>query len=397
MNCPTFHDGFRRSMAIASAMFGMTIAAVAAPPATPSKTLHERHDQVMKMSQIERDHLTRNMAAFEQLSPERQDHYRQLTQQLADDKKSGGQLSTLLQTYSAWLGTLTPGQREQLRLETDSQRKLALVQRFKDEQYRQVESYATNTDSVDDGPRPFGVPKPMSQADLQNVLKVLVADLPENDRQRFSGQLRPEQAVEILRRSIQNAPKGPRSWPSEDLQESLVAALPVQARTLIRRSPVATREKIVGYLFLSLMYQAEELRPRYPGDEDLRRFLDDLEPEVQAELRKHKMEDMKLEVFRRYMDQNDRRLQELRNSLNHLRGEIGLTQSGPRFQVGRPVDRRPDERRQDDRRPEDRRMDERFGPGDRPRPLDRPRPPERDGPERPRREDKEPEPRRPAD
>ena len=76
-----------------------------------------------KLPHIERERLQRNVAEFEKMSPAEQERYRELNRQLeATDNKN---LATLLQTYSAWLQTLTPGQREELRQEKDSQKKLA--------------------------------------------------------------------------------------------------------------------------------------------------------------------------------------------------------------------------------------------------------------------------------
>ncbi|HEY4261441.1 MAG TPA: hypothetical protein VGM98_14835, partial [Schlesneria sp.] len=101
-----------------------------------NKSLQERHQQIVKMSQIERDRLQRNLNIFQQLSDDQQNHYRQLSDQLDENKKGGGNLSGLLQTYTVWLQTLTPGQRESLRSEADSSRKFAIVQKIKEDQFR---------------------------------------------------------------------------------------------------------------------------------------------------------------------------------------------------------------------------------------------------------------------
>ncbi|MGK9625984.1 hypothetical protein O6382_24155, partial [Salmonella enterica subsp. enterica] len=69
---------------------------------------------------------------------------RQLGEQLDENRKGGGNLSSLLQTYNAWLQTLTPGQRESLRAEIDSSRKFAIVQKIKEEQFRKFETVSSD-------------------------------------------------------------------------------------------------------------------------------------------------------------------------------------------------------------------------------------------------------------
>ncbi len=164
-----------------------------------NKSLQERHQQIVKMSQIERDRLQRNLNIFQQLSPEQQSQYRQLSDQLDENKKGGGNLSSLLQTYTAWLQTLTPGQRESLRSEVDSSRKLGIVQKIKEDQFRKFET--VSSDLPEWGP---SMQRPGRQSllaqELTAVMKSLVADLPEEQQVKINSPVRPEHRIPTIGR-----------------------------------------------------------------------------------------------------------------------------------------------------------------------------------------------------
>ncbi len=338
-----------------------------------AKTLSERHEQVVKMSQVERDHLQRNLAAFQQMSPEKRDQYRQLNAELEENKKTGGPLSSLLQTYSAWLQTLTPNQREALKQETDSVKKLALVQKFKDEQYSRMETFAGDPE-VPVGRQLFGL-KLLAPSELNNVMKIVVAELPAEEQAKLGKVHRPEQYLDILNRSVHHAAGGPRTWPSGALQENILNALPAQVRTVIKRNPNGQRERMAGFLFMSVIFLAEESRPKFPKDGDLKQFLSEMDIKQRSLLEQLPPEEMKGELIHRYFEQHERRLQELRSGLGRLKAEVGLPT--PPFPGNFP---RPGDRGPGDRGPDDRMGPDRFGPGrDGPRP-ERP-PPRRDGKE----------------
>jgi len=356
------------------------------------KTLRERYDHVVKMSQVERDSLQRNLKAFQQMKPEQQNLYRDLHGKLDENRKAGGQYSTLLQTYSAWLQTLTPSQREALRQETNSQQKLALVHKCKDEQYSRIETFAGSPpESEPPNTRMFGLPKPLSATELSNIMKVLLADLPTEEQSRLNKMPKPEQYVAILQRSIHHAPDGPRSWPAGTLQEGIISALPSHVRNGVKKTG-NLRERLAAYLFISIYRLSDEARPRSPKEADLTQFLKSMDPKQRALLEQYSPDEMKGEVIRRYMEQHERHMHELWSRLGRLRGEIGL---GPPPVPGRGPEGRPEGRGPDGRGPDGPGRDgpgrDGFRPGDRPggdrpgaeRPGDRPPPPppRRDGKE----------------
>ena len=355
-----------------------------------SKVLMERHLSVVKLSEVERKHLQANMATFQGFDAGRQEHYRKLNDDLIENRKAGGYLSSLMQTYSAWLLTLTPGQREELRKTTDSANKLALVRRYKDEQIRRhIESASIDQHDLE-GPKP-GLPKPLTAQELNAVMKILVAELPEEDQKKFGKASKSEQYLEIIRRSIDHAPDGKRSWPSPALQESLIGALPSQVKGYIKKSPGQQRENLVRVVFFSVIDHAfEQARSKFPKPGDLDLVLEKLDDEQRAYLERRPAEERRRLLQARYFEQRDdktyKHLMEMRSNMGRVLNEIGVAPPRPmgdmmpRWQGPGPGDRRepgmgppdrpPGERpgpppkrepRPEDQRPGDRRRDGKDG------------------------------------
>lgn len=363
------------------------------------KSLVERHDQVVKMSQVERDRLQRNLTSFQKLPADKQAQYRELNNQLDENKQTGGHLAGLLDTYSAWLHTLTPSQRDELKAATESNRKIALVQKFKEQQFKSLEEFATSLPEMEPvGPRFM---KPLSMSELTTIMNILVTDLPAADQEKIGKVHRPDQFAEVLRLSIQQA-ESPRSWPSTAVIAGIVDALPHQTRNLIRKNSPNQRKSVLTLIFWSIVFHAsDEARSRMPKEEDLKQILNNMDPNQRARLEQRPPEEMRRELTRRYfMARNDStfdHLQELRLSMGRLMEEIGLPPPPPppRGPNGRGPDGRgpgpegrgpgPEGRGPEGRGPE-------FGPGpgpgdrprrDGPRPLDRPRPDGKDGNRKP--------------
>lgn len=311
-----------------------------------AKTLEDRHQQVVKMSPVERDHLQRNIATFQQMTPEDQARYRQLNQELELDQKNGGHLSSLMQTYNAWLQTLTPAQREMLRNEKESTRKLALVQQFKEEQQRQVEALAIELPEVEPPRQSRFGPRPLTTEELQKIMKILLVDLPTEEQERLNKMPRPEQYRNILERSVYHA-DNPKNWPSPKLQEEILAALPFERRQVIKKDPRNQRDMLVAFLFFSLVHQASE-EVRWPKEQDLHQIEEQLDENLRLKVAKLKPEDRRMELTRRYFDQHPDKiytnLPEIRGALNRLLNRTGVSvpRPGGDFPPRFPGDRGPD-------------------------------------------------------
>lgn len=333
-----------------------------------AKTIPERHDLIVKMSKIERDRLQRNVVTFQQLRAEEQDHYRQLNNQIEEEKKKGRHLSSIMQTYSAWLQTLSPSQREDLRLEKNSAKKLDLVHRFKEEQYHRIDAAVTNDLAQLEPPRPFQFgPKPLTPAELNAVMKVLVEELPAEDHEKFARLNKPEQYVDILRRNIHQSPN-PRVWPSAELQEKILNAMPSQDRNFIKRNPQMQRAAMLSRISRSVITQVYEAGgPKFPKEAEINQFLSEMDEKQRAALDQKPADERRRELTRRYLEKHDpktyKHLQELMSGMGKVMSELGLSEpfGPPRGQDGR---NRPGGPRDNERPPE--------------RPPERPRPEVRD-------------------
>lgn len=369
-----------------AALFNCRANAVAG--SVDSKTLSERHAQVVKMSTVERERLQRNLAEFQKLSPEKQEQYRQLNAQLEENRKTGGQLNSLMQTYSAWLQTLTPTQREELRQATDSAQKLSLVQKFKEEQMRD-HSMNDLEEFNPWGPRPHR--ESLSVPELTSVMKVLASELPEEDQQHLGKVNRVEQHVEVLKKSIQHA-ENPREWPSEALQGKMMGELPPHFRNSVKRSPRPPREALVLLIVSSIHNRTmDELRSKLPPMSELDKLHDELDEKQRRALDQRRPELRRFELamlyFKKHSDKSVVRMLETGKLLYTMIERIGITppprplfpgDGPPPWPPGGPgfgPDRGPDDR--------PRPGGTRFEPGNRPD-GDRP-PPERADPPPPRR------------
>jgi hypothetical protein len=93
----------------------------------------ENLSRLSRLSAPERENLKRNLQKFRALSGAEKERLRELQRALHSDDKSGGKLNRALDAYYDWLKTLSPGQRSDLRNETDPVRRAqqigALLQR----------------------------------------------------------------------------------------------------------------------------------------------------------------------------------------------------------------------------------------------------------------------------
>jgi hypothetical protein len=359
------------------------IASAQSAPVT-ARELKERHARIVNMSQLERDRLQRNLATFQQLPPEKQNEYRELNEKLEEDRNSGGKLHGLMMTYSAWLETLTPGQREELRQETDSAKKLALVLRFKDEQYRRVETFPIEPRESEFGPPPRGMRQPLlSTPDLNDIMSLLLAELPDAEQEKLAVPRLPQEHLKVMRQSIRHASDS-AEWPSIAVQEKILGKLPQQLRAFIRNNPGIQRERTAYCLFFSVLREHDETRPKWPGEPELILVWNELNADQRAKLETQGADEKYRTLERRYFEPFENQRRELLLGLIALMKEIEIPvpspQRPPRDQFGPPPprgpngfgpgdrrppdDRRPDERRRGDRGPNDRSPNDR-GPGDR--------------------------------
>ena len=190
-------------------------------PAEATKILAENSQRIEKMSQIERDHLKRNLTLFMKMNANQQQSLRELHQEV---NGSGGRLSIVLQNYSAWLRTLTPHQREELTQETDSVKKLLLVKKIHAEWSNWNKTSQGLESTNDDSSTPFQMRQKnlkKFRSELAELMKIIATEAgrtpPINESQSdFVFYLY------LVNFSAERSPGGPRNWPSPALTNQIV-------------------------------------------------------------------------------------------------------------------------------------------------------------------------------
>ena len=300
-------------------------------------TIEERFRQVEKMSQFERDRLQRNLDEFKKLTPDQQAHYRDLHNKV---EQSTGHLSSLLQEYSAWLTTLTPSQRDELNRATDNSQKLALIRQFKHAQEYRPE---TSPPDVLEGPSTdlqsirkelMGRGALLKAAELAPVIDAISKEVHGTERKKPAGESTAKFYFELLKKSIELAPEGPRNWPSEDLQRTLEKLPGVKEH--LKGRPDGGRIALIRLIVWSLGSLAvEEIKPSMPSDQDRLDEFNKLPPERQAEINKlrpdHSRQMLNHLYFKHRNDNSPERMQEVRSQFEKLLKELGVPPLQPPF------------------------------------------------------------------
>ena len=147
--------------------------------AADQKTVKDRMTDMKLMSPLERDRLNRNIQDFQTLSSSQKTQFRNLHAELIDDRVHNGGMTSLMQTYTVWLSSLTPAQREAIKNETDAARKLEIVRRIKDETDHSNASHEAHPD-VAAVPTSSRLPKGMLDGkDVSLIMMAVVERLPQ--------------------------------------------------------------------------------------------------------------------------------------------------------------------------------------------------------------------------
>ena len=259
--------------------------------ALDQKMIKERTEQLQKMSEVERDRLNRNIVEFQKLSPAEKQHYRDLHAALLDDRVHVGGLSSLLQTYSIWVQTLTPKQRSELQQETVPAQKLALIHKFKEEQEHREPSTEPDERHAEEPvqqPSPnFGPRVALSLKDLNAVMAILVDRLPADQTKQEFSHPRLSDYLPIIHASVQSSGGNYREWPDEGLLQQMIGALSKESTPLVSKSK-SKRETLIQLVLLGVIRQARE-SVHFPSDDEKREILEKLsDTERQRIMNQHK-------------------------------------------------------------------------------------------------------------
>lgn len=291
----------------ASPMLVAAVVLAAMAPVTSlamdQKTTTDRINQIKSMPKVERDRLDRNIAEFQTLSADQKQHYRALHDELVKDRMQSGGLSALMQTYSIWVQTLSPAQRDELQKETDPAKKLGLVRRYKEEQDRPK----TNTETPHEEPIPAPSAKippklALDTKDLAAVIKVLVEGLPASRmRPEFEASQVPLNLyLPIVEASAQSSGNF-REWPDDmQLQKMIAAVRNKDSSTMITKS-TTKRETVIRLMLMGVWKQVMD-SVRFPNEDERRQIFEAMDPKEREKIIGHPQDEMTRMLTRKYFE-----------------------------------------------------------------------------------------------
>lgn len=286
--------------------------------------IERRQAELAALTEPEREQVLRNFARFESLPPAERQRLREMDAAIRAEPR----LNQLLETYTNWLKTLTPGQLSRLEEATDPVARAALVADFRQNQANQMDSPVPNLVLPGGGERPRGWrPPSLSEAELLAFLQPLAVRLPANKQIEISPDRLLEDAVRVVDSSITNTAGGLAAWPPQDAVNEMIEALPPHIRTNMPSDqlPEFRRMSCFGLTLASLsrLWEAQFDRLR-PSDEELRKFFAGLDASSREELSnldpfRYRRELLTL-YFKEHPTPEVERLMQMRERTESLRG-----------------------------------------------------------------------------
>lgn len=323
---------------------------VTAALALDHQTTKERLADIEKMSSLERTRLELSIERFRSMSEQERQHFRDLHAELTKDRvANGGAMLQTLQSYNLWLQTLSPAQQNELRNQKEVSRKMFLVQKFKAEQEQQLKQElehsrenrdTTATVETKQPQRPKN--DPMSETDLQAVMKVVIANLPPKLNQADFEPVRLSQYFPIIQASLEasaqsNVPL--HEWPDKDLLYKLKKAVSPRIVRVVELYEVwdekSERETMARLILAGIDLQIKQSVIVSKKERD--RLYESLSKQEQAEVKKLKDRQQSIWLTKKYHEiKNDDSFeratyyrQELVNLAKQL--DVTLPQTGPRL------------------------------------------------------------------
>lgn len=276
-----------------------------APVRGESSTARQREEnrrKIISMTETERARLKDNYDRFRKLSPEDQQRLRRLDQELKeDDRDRQGELRRTLKDYITWLEPLSPGEREDLRRESDPNQRAAMVRTMiKAEQDRA--DFRTRR----------GQRRALSPGDLDKVLGVLEGHL----RQRGTRQAKAVDALQsksglerhggVLELTFSRDRSERGAFPAPippDVINEMIAQIsnPDFQKWVQDESPIRTTMRLFMLIREGVMAEFDSLKP---SEETLIAFFEELKPSQQQEIMRLPVEWQQRRILHLYMEKH---------------------------------------------------------------------------------------------
>lgn len=251
---------------------------------SPETVLASRFADAALLSQRDRELVLRNWEQFRQLPPDQREAILKLHQDLEQDRGQGGRLRQVMETYGEWLKTLTPGQREDLRRQTDPTKRAALVRALRsqqvDDEHRQITATPTldlNPFTWNTGPK-INAPVILSREELDRFFNLLIADSPVKSLIEQKPTL--ERFRDSLEFSLQQSNEQRRWLPANRVLEFAKEIANPKLDEILRGIDQATVRRLVLARVVLASIQAEvqrEFQAKLPDDGKLQEFYESLD------------------------------------------------------------------------------------------------------------------------
>ncbi len=287
-----------------------------------SPALTASHDEIARMSEVDRTALKRKYNQYRALSEPQRANLRTLHQQVEADRASGARYLTTMNDYCDWLKTIDSWQQDELAHIDDPLDKAKRVDEISQE--RQQTKLAHEASQHDEGPLGKGLlqaPLILTESQLTKVFDVLAkrsTGTTEEEQKAIDshvGLKRMGLQVKALKRQIPSLEQFFRSIPDAELKEMIEASGNAEMLALLTKSSDQshqTRVNLAKRGILSSVYAQFRRESASATDAELLTFFKTLSKEDQDRLLQQRAEDFKSELrLRRLAEDPD--VAELRN------------------------------------------------------------------------------------
>jgi len=263
-----------------------------------------RQKEIALKSEAERARLQRNFKTFRDLPPAEREKLELFNRQLKEDDRDSGGLRAVMNEYYEWLATLTPGQRDDLRRQSDPNAREKRVRELLKEQQDHAEATGA-------GSRP---PRGLSSSDLTAVLDVIEKTLYEKRMisPQESEELKRKQGlarhVALVELAFRRPPGGggallqPPPWVSPEVIATMVDSLsnPEQRHRLeTLKKPEERRWVMFNLLRAGLRNEFDKNKP---DQGELERFFVQLKSEKQDEVMRLPFDQQQQKLTQLYLE-----------------------------------------------------------------------------------------------
>jgi hypothetical protein len=276
--------------------------------------------ELKRLSKLERERFDRNLAAFQELSTDQKAQYRKLHDDLTADRKESGVLSSLMETYSVWLMTLSPAQRDELQQEKDTAKKIAIVRRFKEEQEHASEHHEVAVEETVAQAPPKNLARgAFDKKDLDAVFKLIVDGLAFDRKKSEFDDLNLNTYLPILQESMQQYGNN-QEWPGDFLLGKMQMAVKKETSKEIGRS-TNKRDAVVRMILMGVFKQASDQVREPSGEERIATALA-LSDQEKARIQRLPQQQVKWAIRKKYFETKGEEAMKQLSQLAALRRQV---------------------------------------------------------------------------